>query len=225
MFRKVFVLLLILSSSSLSAQDTEDLLGSWTEIIGQHEISEKWSIPATVILEHFEVLDKFQFVLLRSGLTYSFSENFSASLGYDYFYSETFSGDNSNLQHKIWEQLSFKSNYSALKVSHRFRLESAWTKGEGEYALAHRTRYRLKLEHPLYKKVYITSFSEVFINLRKPYFNQNRIHAGLGYALDADLKIEIGYFKNHFRLAHFDRIRLGLVFNTRVFQRKINVGE
>lgn len=221
MSKKVFILLFTLSTSSLSAQNPEDILGSWTEIIGQHKISEKWSIPATVILEHYEVLDKFQFVLLRSGLTYSFTKDLSASLGYDYFYSEAFSGNSSNLQHKIWEQLTFKSNYSALKVLHRFRLESTWTRQEPEYALAHRMRYRLKIEHPLYKDIYLTSFNEIFINFQQPYFNQNRIHTGLGYTIHPDLKIEMGYFKNHFRRAHYDRIRLGLIVNTGIFQNQI----
>lgn len=220
MSKKVFILLFILSSSSLSAQNPEDLLGSWTEIIGQHKISEKWSIPATVILQHYEVFNEFQFVLLRSGLTYSFSKDFSTSLGYDYFYSEAFSGDNSGQKHSIWGQGTYKRSYASMMMSHRFRFESAWTKQELKDDLAHRMRYRLKLEYPLYKKLYFTAFNEIFVNLEKPYFNQNRVHVGFGYPLYPDLKIELGYFKNHFSRAHFDRLRLGLVFNSRLLKRK-----
>lgn len=217
MRRKVVLLFLLLFKSSLlPAQTIDDHLGSWTEIIGQNLISEKWSIPTTVILQHYEVLNEFQFILLRSGLTYHFSNTSAIALGYDYFYSESFSGENSVIQHRMWEELSLRSNYSKWNISHRYRLESTWTKQEPEYAFDHRLRYRLKLEHPLYRKVYITSFNEIFINLDKPYFNQNRIHVGLGYTLYPDLKLEIGYFKNHFSQLHFDRIRLGLVFKTRI---------
>jgi len=98
-------------------------------------------------------------------------------------------------------------------------LESAWTRQEPEYALAHRLRYRLKLEHPLYRKLYLTSFNEIFINLKKPYFNQNRLHMGFGYVLQPDIKVEAGYFKNHFNRLHFDRIRFGFVFNTSILSR------
>jgi len=85
---KAIFLFIFLQSYFLSAQKTEDLLGTWTELIGQNKIAEKWSIPTTLILQHYEVFDEFQFILLRSGLTYHLSNNLSASLGYDYSYSE-----------------------------------------------------------------------------------------------------------------------------------------
>lgn len=224
MFRKaVLLFFLFLSSSLLQAQTTDDHLGSWTEIIGQNQISEKWSIPTTLILQHNEVLNNFQFILLRSGISYHFSNSSKVTFGYDYFYSESFNEENSILQHRIWEELSLGRNYLKWNVSHRYRLESTWTKQEPEYAFDHRVRYRLKLEHPLYREFYITSFNEIFINLDKPYFNQNRLHVGLGYTLHPDLKLEIGYFKNHFSRLHFDRIRLGLVFRTRILTKNSNL--
>ncbi|NJY61360.1 DUF2490 domain-containing protein [Salinimicrobium sp. CDJ15-81-2] len=220
MSKKAFFPLLLFHSLLLTAQNPEELLGTWTEVIGQNYISEKWSIPTTAILQHYEVLDKFQFILLRSGVNYHFSSKASAAVGYDYFYSEGISGEMTNLQHRVWEELSLKSNFSAWNIGHRFRFESTWTRQEPEYSLAYRLRYRLKLEHPLYKKWYVTGFNEIFINLKEPVFNQNRLHLGVGYAFHPDLKFELGYFKNHFRQAHYDRIRIGIVFRTRMFSRK-----
>jgi hypothetical protein len=217
MSRRALFLFFFFYTFFLSAQNTDDILGTWTEIIGKNSITEKWSVPTTVILQHYEVLNELQFVLIRTGITYHFFKNASASLGYDYIYSESFSGENFGLQHRMWEELSFASKYSSFHISYRYRLESTWTRQEPEYALAHRVRYRLKLEHPVYKKTYLTSFNEIFINVNKPYFNQNRFHLGLGYAFHPDLKVEVGYFKNHLNRRHFDRVRLGLVFRTRMF--------
>ncbi|MCX2836971.1 DUF2490 domain-containing protein [Salinimicrobium sp. MT39] len=218
--KKAIFLLSFLYTISLSAQNKEDLLGSWTEIIGQHHISEKWSIPTVALLQHYEMFDKFQFIMLRSGVTYAFSKDFSASVGYDYVYSEAFSEDSFTIQHRVWEEATLKTPFLSPYIAHRFRLESTWKRQEPEYDLSHRVRYRLKFDRPLYKSLYFTAFNEVFINLKEPYFNQNRFHFGLGYSLHQDLKIEIGYLKNHFRRAHYDRIRVGMVFKTRFLEQK-----
>ncbi|WP_029038075.1 DUF2490 domain-containing protein [Salinimicrobium xinjiangense] len=211
---RVLFLFFCFYPSFLSAQSTEDLFGSWTEIIGRNSLAEKWSVPTTFILQHYEVFNELQFLLLRSGITYHFLSNASASVGYDYIYSESFSGEETVLQHRVWEELSFANKYSSFNISHRYRFESTWTRQEPENALAHRLRYRLKIEHPLYRKWYFTSFNEVFVNLKKPFFNQNRLHLGLGYIFHPNLKVEVGYFKNHFDRRHFDRVRFGLVFRT-----------
>ena len=217
MSKKAFLLILFFYSSFLPAQNSEDLLGSWTEIIGNHKISEKWSIPATGILQHYKILDQLEFLLLRAGLTYGLSETVAGTLGYDYIFSEPFSQGGSKLQHRLWEQLLLSNQYSGLAVSHRYRLESTWTTSAPEDDLSHRMRYRLRLQHKLYRNFYATAFNEVFINMGRPYFNHNRLHLGLGYTFHPDLRFEVGYLKLHFSTGHFDRVRLGLIFKTNIF--------
>lgn len=220
MLKNALLLPFFLLSFPILGQNPENLTGTWTELIGQNRISENWSIPTTVILQHYEVLDEFQFIILRSGITYKSPENISVSAGYDYFYSESFSEGKIQWQHRAWQELTLGNNYSSFNIAQRYRLESIWSSHERKHELSNRLRYRLKVEHLLYKKWYLTFFNETFLQFEKPYFNQNRLHLGIGNALHPDLKIELGYFKNHFERAHFDRIRLGFYFTTHILERK-----
>ncbi|MCY2686425.1 DUF2490 domain-containing protein [Salinimicrobium sp. TH3] len=198
------------------------MTGSWTEVIGQHELSEKWCLGTTAISQHYRMFDDFQLLLFRMGLAYRFSGDALVSAGYDYFYSESYSEDRPKLQHRTWEEFNLGSRYSTLAISHRYRFESIWTRQEPQYDLSHRLRYRLKLEHPLYKNLYLSAFNEIFINVGKPYFNQNRMALGLGYRLNPDLRVELGYLKLHFDHAHYDRLRLAMFFKTNLFSKDKN---
>ena len=223
MSKKAFFLILFFYGSFLPAQNPEELLGFWTEIVGNTRISEKWSIPATAILQQYKFLDQVEFLLLRAGLTYDLSETTAVTFGYDYISSETFSEGEPKLQHRLWEQLLWSIRYSDLAVSHRYRLESTWTSNIPGNALSHRMRYRLRLQHKLYRNLYATAFDEIFINIGRPYFNNNRLHLGLGYIFHPDLRLELGYLKLHFDPAHFDRVRIGLIFRTDLFAEKDKV--
>ena len=56
--------------------------------------------------------------------------------------------------------------------------------------------------------------NELFLNFQDPFFNQNRLQMGLGYVFIPNLKIELGYLKNHFSTTNYDLVRIGIIFNT-----------
>ena len=41
--------------------------------------------------------------------------------------------------------------------------------------------------------VYGSFFNELFVELKKVEFDRNRLYAGLGYAINDDIRIETGY--------------------------------
>jgi long-subunit fatty acid transport protein len=214
MSKRAFLIPLLFYSSFFSAQNPDDLTGSWTEIIGQHQLSEKWCLGTTAISQHHRFFNDFQFVLLRTGIAYRFSGTALAAIGYDYFYSEAYSEDRFKLQHRAWQEFNLSSKYWEFRTSHRYRFESIWSRQEPQYDLSHRFRYRFKVEHQLYKSIYVSAFDEIFLNTGQPYFNQNRLAIGFGYHISEDLRMELGYLKIHFDEAHYDRIRLALFFKT-----------
>ena len=220
MLKKGIFFFFLFFSISISAQETDEMFGSWSEVVGRHKLTEQWSIPTTAILQHYRVFDPLQFIILRTGLTYNLSENASATLGYDYIYSEVYSGENFSLSHRLWEELVLNSKYSGFGISHRYRLEHTWTRRKPDYDLSHRLRYRFRIEHLLYKKIYVTAFDEIFIKIGRPHFDQNRLHLGLGYVFHSNLRMELGYFKIHFTAAHFDRVRLAVIFKTALFSKE-----
>ncbi|WP_373057786.1 DUF2490 domain-containing protein [Zunongwangia sp. H14] len=216
MKKKIFTSLALLGSLIISAQNPEGFLGSWTLIAGRHKIAEKWSIPTIAILQYYRVYEDFQFVLARTGISYDLSPQVQATVGYDYFHSEAFEGSaaSGKDQNRLFEELVLKNKYKNLGVSHRYRLESIWTSQNDENSLAHRVRYRLNLQYPLYKNLYATAFDEIFTILEKPYFNQNRLHLGFGYVFNPHYKMEIGYFRSNFSTTSYNRVRVAIIFNT-----------
>ncbi|MDT0677910.1 hypothetical protein [Autumnicola musiva] len=73
MERKIFTPLALICFLIISAQNPENMVGSWMLISGQHKISKNWSIPTITILQHYRVYEDFQFVLARTGLSYRFN--------------------------------------------------------------------------------------------------------------------------------------------------------
>ncbi|WP_324719650.1 DUF2490 domain-containing protein [Salinimicrobium sp. HB62] len=222
MSKRAFLLLFLFYSSFFSAQNPREFTGSWTEVVGQHKLSEKWCLGTTAISQHYRVYDDLQFILLRTGVAYRFTDNALVSIGYDYFYSESYSEDRSQFQHRAWQELNLSSRYSGLGISHRYRFESIWTRKEPQYDLSHRIRYRLKVEHPLSGNFYLSAFNEIFINTGTPYFNQDRVALALGYHLNPNLRLELGYLKLHFDRAHYDRLRLAMFFKTDLLEGNRN---
>ncbi len=205
------------SLHSTAQREKEDCFGTWAVIAGNHQISDRWSIPTVGVLRHYEIFSHYEFAFARTGLTYHFNPKLSGTVGYAFLDSEPFIVSpeaKGAQQHWLYEQLSLKSKLGKLDLSHRYRLESRWIlKTEGT-VLRHRMRYRLRLQYPLGKKLYANLFNEIFVSFQDPLFNQNRLHIGLGYRVRPNLKLELGYLKNHFTDIHCDRIRIGLVFKT-----------
>ena len=203
---------------SVGAQkEKEDCLGTWTVVSGKHILSERFSIPTIGILRNYEIFHRYEFVFFRTGLTYKISPRLSGTMGYAYLDSQPFIESPEALgaqQHWLYEELSHKMSLGSLGISNRVRLESRWKRNASDTDLTHRTRYRLMLTHPLGKNFYIKWFNELFVNLQDSFFNQNRWHLGIGYVFSPNVKLEMGYLKNHFPSVHYHRIRIGLLFKT-----------
>lgn len=220
MVKKILLPILLFVFSISSAQNSEDPVGSWTLISGTHKITEKWSIPTIAILQTYEVYDNFQFILARTGISYDINTKINGTLGYDYLYSEPNQiapGIAGKTNHLIFQQFVLKDSYKKLGFNHRYRLESIWTTQNSETNFSNRIRYRLRLDHPVYKSLYAAVFNEVLLNTQRPYFNHNRIFTGIGYIFSPNYKMELGYFANYFTTTTQRRIRVAIIFNTDFF--------
>jgi len=63
-------------------------------------------------------------------------------------------------------------------------------------------------------KWFLNVYDEVFINLQEPIFGQNRLYGAIGYTIKDNFSIQLGYLKNHFTGRNFDRLQLGVIYNT-----------
>ncbi len=213
-------LLCFMALGSLKAQETgEDKLGTWLMYFGTHRISDPFSIHTEVQYRTYEFGSNFNQLLLRTGLNYHFADNAMATLGYGNIPSDgTFldpEGEKNSKEHRIYEQLAFKNSLGKVDFSHRYRLEQRFLESAtGVKDTQHRMRYLLRLTYPLNAQWFLTAYDEIFINLQEPLFGQNRLYAALGYKVNSSISLEMGYLKNHFTGANFDRFQLGVWWRT-----------
>jgi len=122
-------------------------------------------------------------------------------------------------EHRIFEQFILKDKVWEVLFEHRYRLEQRFiTVGEEsdpefESRTDHRARYRLQVTLPLTDIFFLNFYDEIFINLQREVFDQNRLYAALGVNVTENLSVQAGYLKNHFRTVNFDRLQIGVFYN------------
>ena len=216
--KKALLIITLLSLSLLSAQENgEDNLGAWYMYWGMNRITDRSSIHTEAQFRYWKVLSNFNQLLLRTAYNYHIDEKSFASIGYAYILTDnTFeepSGDEDSREHRIFEQFVLRNTIGSVLFEHRYRLEQRFIDFGSESDTRHRARYRLQLTIPLGKTWFVNTYNEIFINLQDNVFDQNRLYLALGYHFSPITSIQVGYLKNHFPTAHYDRLQFALVIN------------
>ena len=73
---------------------------------------------------------------------------------------------------------------------------------------------------PLSDTFFINVYDEIFLNLQNELFNQNRLYTAVGVKINKNSKVQLGYLKNNFSNASFDRLQLGISINTDFRKKK-----
>lgn len=220
--KRGLLLLSLLFSSLLSSQNTsEDKWGTWVMLYGDNKISENLDIVTEFRLHHYEIFDVLDNQFYKIGLGYRLTPTISFGAGYVHHYSETLTNVNVS-ENRPYEDICLKGKIKKLSVSHRYRIEHRWINNEGVTDFVNRMRYRLQLIHPISGRLYVKVFEEIFLNLREDVFNQNRLHTGIGYSINPNFKVELGYLKNHLANRADDILRIGVLFKTDL-RRKTNI--
>lgn len=214
LFCFLFVLLFVFTNFISYTQTLdENRAGSWLVISGNNKIHERWSIPTVGILRHHDILEQYEFAFFRTGVSYQLNPSSTFTTGVAHLSSKNYTGSEefkNATQFWVYEEYTLKMK----AFSHRWRLETRWKKNAESLHINNRVRYRLLYIKPLSKNTYIKSFNEIFLNLERPLFNQNRAYIGLGHILTPSIKLDIGYLKNHFKTSDHDVIRMGVTFKT-----------
>ncbi|MGB5190551.1 DUF2490 domain-containing protein [Robiginitalea sp.] len=218
------LLLLLCSHAELGAQQTgEEELGAWYMYFGMNRLAERWSLHTEAQWRLYEVDRNFNQLLLRTGMNYHIDKGVIATLGYAYIdtdptYEDIPTGDvpfagNQISENRIFEQFILTNKVWEFNFEHRYRLEQRFINDQGGNVTRHRARYRLQLTLPLTDTIFINLYDEIFINLQDDLFDQNRLYAALGVRITENSSIQIGYLKNQFRTANFDRLQFALFYN------------
>ena len=216
--KKIVLGFLLLCVLGVSAQENgEDKLGAWYMYFGMNRVSDRLSIHTEAQFRFWEVASNFNQLLLRTGLNYHISDEAIATLGYAYIGTdvsfEEFPGEEDLKEHRIFQQFILKNEVWKLLFEHRYRFEQRFIDFGDSNDTRYRARYRLQLTLPITELLFINVYNEIFLNLQGNVFDQNRLYAALGFKFSPVTSIQVGYLKNHFPTAHYDRLQLGLFFN------------
>jgi len=214
----VLLLTLSFSISNFAQENGENRLGSWHMYFGTNKVSDKLSIHTEAQLRYYEQGNNFNQLLLRTGLNYHINANAIATFGYGYITTdgtfEEFPDEINSKEHRIFQQFILKNKVSNVAFEHRYRLEQRFLNFDDRKDTQHRARYRLQVTLPLTKVIFLNFYDEIFINLQDNIFGQNRLYGALGFNVFENISLQVGYLKNHFRTAHFDRLQIGVFINT-----------
>lgn len=183
---------------------------NWGQVFITKSLGKKTALLAEYQWRRSEGLRNGQQGLFRTAVQYKPNDAFSAAIGYAEV--ETFAyGDypiaanGAFPEHRLFEQAILKQNISKLFIISRLRIEQRWlgvvkpgTKREIErWNYLNRFRYLLKLQYLLTKNIYAWFSDELFIgagkNVGVNIFDQNRLHACIGYKINKALSTEAGY--------------------------------
>ena len=163
-------------------------------------------------------------LLLRGGATWS-PENADVkfTLGYGHITTGT-PGESSStsVEHRIYQEALLPQKVaSRLFLTHRFRFEQRWVENQD---FRSRVRYNLFLNIPLNQPdlnqgaFYLAFYNEIFINTQKDIgdgrevslFDRNRLYSALGFSLQDNLKLQLGYMEQTTNATSKGQIQLSL---------------
>lgn len=198
-------------------QDSD--LGNWMIYIGNKKLNNKLNLHHEVQYRNYNAVGDLEQLLLRTGLGYTFNDNKNnVLLGYGYILSDNYI-NNTDLkksinEHRIYQQFTSKQEIGSVKLSHRYRFEQRFVEDD----IKMRFRYFLALKMPLFNKdktskYYLSAYNEIFLNTKTAVFDRNRLFGGLGYKINENLKLEVGYMNQFFENSGRDQLNLILFAN------------
>ncbi|MDB4292219.1 DUF2490 domain-containing protein [Maribacter sp.] len=221
---RILIIVLCIVAMGTAQENGDDKLGSWHMYFGTNKIAEKWSIHTEGQLRYFEQAKNFNQLLLRTGLNYHINPNAIGTIGYGFIETdgsfEEIQNEVNTKEHRIFEQLILKNKVGEFRFEHRYRLEQRFIrfgdKGSPDFrkSTEHRARYRLQVTLPLTDIFFLNFYDEIFLNLQGNVYGQNRLYGALGINVTENFSVQAGYLKNHFPSANFDRLQIGVFWNT-----------
>ena len=198
MRRLLAVMIITLMWSMVSAQEKN--FGSWTTLNLKYKPNDTWSAYGEFQARSLQLYDMFYYTEIKGGVTYSFLDDYSFTLGtglYSTFKEgEDYHGYTKQQEFRVWQQFIAEQSISSVELEHRFRSEQRFTD-----SYANRFRYRLNASIPINKKkmeaktLYASIYDELFFADKIPHFSRNRFQMGGGYIFNEQLTLQIGWLR------------------------------
>lgn len=193
-------------------------VGNWLIYIGNKKLDSSWNVHSEIQYRNYNAIGDLEQLLLRTGLGYTFNNGKNnALIGYGYIHSENYL-DNSELsisvkEHRIFQQFTAVSFIGIVKLQHRYRIEQRFV----EQDFKQRFRYFLSLNIPVFTKIeqsiYLSAYNEIFVKTEASVFDRNRLYGGVGYKINKNIKVEIGYMNQFYETRNRSQLNLFTFLN------------
>ncbi len=189
--------------ASVGAQERPADVGAWYMHFGQIKLADRWSLHLENQWRAYDAVSDLEQSLNRWALNYHVPGlPLLLSQGYGYIYTEPVIGPDPSDQgrvdeHRLYQQILWRHASDRLHFTHRGRIEERWI--EGDYSW--RFRYFLGCDIPLNRPelvpgaFYVSLYNELFLNVREPMFDRDRVYAALGHVFSDGLKVQIGFMR------------------------------
>lgn len=190
---------------------TETNATSWWIYTGDHPITGPWGVFTEIQARRANFLAIWQQLQFRDAATYRLSPHVQLAAGYVWTrtgrYGD-FPASRASLEHRAYEQLAVKQEFSHGEIEHRTRVEQRWfqnfTTGDSYmWRYQNRVRYQMKGALPISRagdhgqQWHLLAAGEVFLHFGPNHgpnaFDQTRAYGGIGYRLSKVNKIELAY--------------------------------
>ena len=213
--KKLLIIIFLINIFSVNSQ--ENGIGNWLIYFGNKDLNSTLNWHHEIQHRNYNLSGELEQLLIRTGLGYDVNKNNNILLGYGFIDSRNRVIETNEIskvnEHRIYQQFISKQVIGKIKIQHRYRFEQRFI--EDDFKL--RYRYFLSLKIPLQKtnkKYYISAYNELFVNATgENTFDRNRIYGGLGYALNSNIKLELGYMNQIFNTSSRDQINVICFFN------------
>lgn len=198
--------LILLFSFTICISSNAQSLQGWLMYMGNTQIKEsKFSIHHELQLRDYKIIGDHNQTLLRAGVQYNFKSYLQTTLGYGFIHTESEGTPNTPFfEHRIYQEGLFGHGLRNAKLRHRVRLEERFIENQD---FRGRFRYCLFADIPInahkFDKngVYLALYDEIFLNIADDesikFFDRNRAYAGLGYKLQKNIGLQLGYMRQH----------------------------
>ncbi|MDA8901692.1 MAG: DUF2490 domain-containing protein [Flavobacteriales bacterium] len=212
-------LILILGLIPVIGFSQESNVGNWFMYLGNKKLNSNWNIHNEVQYRNYNVVGDMEQLLLRTGIGFNLSpNNNNILLGYGFIRSENYVSTDQkvgNNEHRIFQQFITRQSFNRVSLQHRYRFEQRFLENDFKLRFRYFISVNVALSKPKIEKntFYLSAYNEVFIQSKENLYDRNRVYAGLGYAINKDFRIELGYMNQLFNKGSRDQINIIGIIN------------
>lgn len=207
--QKNIAVVILLSPFATDAQRTTQHTNMfWAGYYNTVRLGNKLSIASDVQLRTKDWANEWSQLLVRSGLAYSFNNNFSITGGVAFFKNAQYADKELLLKNewRPWQELFYQLTLHKINLVQRLRAEERFlqevvnNKKINSYQYIFRLRYKFEWQFPLdQNNIRLLIGNEIMVNTdyinTKLFFDQNRTSSGINFKLNSVTNLQYQYIK------------------------------